>query len=389
MIKLDKIFNINEKVYCGSALVDLNQVFPITGNIDSLNLLFKPRTQKISEPGIYAIFFDDLLLYIGKYQGTSKDPFGGCVNRNRWCKHLATITLRGKKVSCKRATLTALKSDQKMKNKLDEVLGEFDENVFIGDRGCITVGPRIRFALDKWDIFRNLTNDDLSRFKFHYMSFEHDKEIDTAQYRRAISDLEDKFIGHFNPLLNVKGSDQSKTKIADINKYRDFLKSNLSLPEDGIGLGSLSDTSKIELNEDAYDIEDNNLLLFLKAMERKGIDSRFADTAISYLDSNTALDYYFTQIPDFRISGITGTYKNGNLIKRVLITIKIPKVGKQIKSNVLLPIEYLDESLLKFSRTVKDTLPTQIVIPFAELGNEHEFLNKILISIQNYYNLEK
>ena len=384
-MQLKEIFNINENIYIGADLIDLNEVLPISGNIDSLNLLFNPKTQKISEPGIYAIFFEDLLLYIGKYQGKSKDPFGGCVNRNRWCKHLATITLRGKKVSCKRATLTRIKSDKNFKNKFYEIFGEFDENVFIGDRGCITVEPRIKFALDKWSIFEKLTSHDLSRFKFHYISLQHDKEIDTEKYRKAISDLEEKFIGYFHPLLNVKGKDSSKTKIVDIDKYRDFLKSNLSLSENEHEVEELFKNSKSDLNKDAFDIEDNNLDLFFKVMERKGINPRFVDESISYLDSNTSLDYYFTHIPDFRISGSKETYKNGNIIKRVLITIKIPKVKKEIKLNALLPIEYLDKSLLRFSRTVKDTLPTEISIPFVELDNNSDLLSKVLVSIHKYH----
>jgi hypothetical protein len=384
-MQLKEIFNINENIYIGADLIDLNEVLPISGNIDSLNLLFNPKTQKISEPGIYAIFFEDLLLYIGKYQGKSKDPFGGCVNRNRWCKHLATITLRGKKVSCKRATLTRIKSDKNFKNKFYEIFGEFDENVFIGDRGCITVEPRIKFALDKWSIFEKLTSHDLSRFKFHYISLQHDKEIDTEKYRKAISDLEEKFIGYFHPLLNVKGKDSSKTKIVDIDKYRDFLKSNLSLSENEHEVEELFKNSKSDLNKDAFDIEDNNLDLFFKVMERKGINPRFVDESISYLDSNTSLDYYFTHIPDFRISGSKETYKNGNIIKRVLITIKIPKVKKEIKLNALLPIEYLDKSLLRFSRTVKDTLPTEISIPFVELDNNSDLLSKVLFSIHKYH----
>jgi len=391
MIMIKEKYKITEHTYLGSDLVDLNKVLPISGNVASLNLLFTPKTNKISEPGIYSIFFDDMLLYIGKYQGKSKDPFGGCVNRDRWCKHLATLTLRGKKVSCSLTTLINLENDIRNNSKLkvayDEIFGQFNRDVFVGDRGFVTVYPRVRFAMDKWSIFKNLTSDDLSRFKFHYISFSHDNDMETLTYREVISFLEEKLIEHFHPILNVKGKDPAKTKNIDIIRYKEFLNNNFSLEENKDKVKLALNNSRFEYNEDVSDFEKNNLNLFLNKMERNHINSKFIDEIIDYLDSYTTLDYYFTDIPDFRISGVIGKYKNGKIVKRVLTTIKILKIKKQVKFNVLLPIQCLDQSLLRFSRVVKNTLSTEIAIPFSDLNNNLDLLIKVLVSVQKYHDL--
>lgn len=387
MISYEDKYSINENTYLGSDLVNLIEVTPINGNIASLNILFKPKKAKISEPGVYAIFFDNKLLYLGKYQGTSKDAFGGCVNRERWCKHLATITLRGKKVSCKPSTLQKVKNEPNLKNAFYDSLGEFDEDVFVGDRGCITVLPRIQFAINNWKEFENMTSQDLARFKFHYISFENKKATSTAEYREVITDLEEKFIEKFHPLLNVKGKDPSKTKIVNIEQYQQFLKNNLTLLEKKNDIRNKFKNSKIYTDKDIFDIEHDNLNLYISYMEGRGLDPQFIEGPINYLDSDTSLNYYLTDIPDFRITGIIGAYKNGNPIRRVLITIKLPKKKRELKVNVLLPIEHLDRSLQKLSRTVRNTIPTEISIPFKKLNPHSDLLVRIISALKSYYNL--
>ena len=387
MISYEKKYSINENTYLGSDLVNLIEVTPINGNIASLNILFKPKMAKISKPGVYAVFFDNILLYLGKYQGTSKDAFGGCVNRERWCKHLATITLRGKKVSCKPSTLQKVKNEPNLKSAFYDFLGEFDEDVFVGDRGCVTVLPRIQFAINNWKEFENLTSQDLARFKFHYISFENKKATSTGEYREVITDLEDKFIEKFHPLLNVKGKDPSKTKIVNIEQYKLFLKNNLTPLEKKNDIRKKFKNSKIYTDKDIFDIENDNLNLFISFMEGRGLDPQFIEESINYLDSDTSLNYYFTDIPDFRITGIIGAYKNGNPNRRVLITIKLPKKKRELKVNVFLPIEHLDRSLQKLSRTVRNTIPTEISIPFMQLNTHSDLLVRIISALKSYYNL--
>ena len=72
------------------------------GNPVWMNVSFRVRRNNQFEfpgAGLYVIFLDEQLIYLGIYAGSKGDPYSGSALRDRWLKHVGTITFRGKKIS--------------------------------------------------------------------------------------------------------------------------------------------------------------------------------------------------------------------------------------------------------------------------------------------------
>ncbi len=59
-------------------------------------------------PGIYLLFYEGRLIYIGKFLGVRNAPFSGDVTSQRWWAHIGTITMRGHRVSFPKGSLARI-----------------------------------------------------------------------------------------------------------------------------------------------------------------------------------------------------------------------------------------------------------------------------------------
>lgn len=163
--------------------------------------------------GLYLMWFDDTLLYVGSFCGASS------VVKDRWSKHLSTITLRFKDVvlvSQRKPTLNVLLSDGHdddlehylniQKERLNKSYSDLATNrqlhaeVFnaaleisssspkdhlkhlLGD-GVNTSLQRVSVANQYWDQFRSLTPADISeRFAFDYFRINPDATDNDLSY---------------------------------------------------------------------------------------------------------------------------------------------------------------------------------------------------------------
>lgn len=135
------------KCFKASDLFDLK----INGDFP-LNCQFVPKssnTPALEKPGIYMLFFDQEIIYIGIAEN---EPF---VQRIK--KQLSIITLRGKSVCFNDACKTIVRSSQVLPK-------EFSTAVEQNNAGFETSKNRISFAEQNWDVFSTLNLDDLSRF---------------------------------------------------------------------------------------------------------------------------------------------------------------------------------------------------------------------------------
>lgn len=170
----------------------------------------------ITGPGIYGLYFDGALIYIGKYQGTKADVFGGDIAEQRWWKHIASITLRGHRLSIARRTIHAIANEQAAVVE-DSPVAHALRAVGTGlstDRGCSSGYNRVRFAIQHWSSFDQDGHWDsgqvLSRFTFVYVRF--DPRAGTAAnagfslapdtIRRRVSAVEHQLIRSYAPPCN-------------------------------------------------------------------------------------------------------------------------------------------------------------------------------------------
>jgi hypothetical protein len=51
----------------------------------------RPKKQ-LTGPGIYMLFYEGQLIYIGKYRGRAGDPFSGDIAHQRWWAHIGELS---------------------------------------------------------------------------------------------------------------------------------------------------------------------------------------------------------------------------------------------------------------------------------------------------------
>jgi hypothetical protein len=108
--------------------------------------------------GIYAIGFDNHLIYIGSYLGSGGQvaDFSGDVVRDRWWAHIGAITARGSKVHIAKRSLTSLKQELGVSHVMvDGFTKATNPQLLHKDAGDLAPLRRLRFAAQRsQDFFR-------------------------------------------------------------------------------------------------------------------------------------------------------------------------------------------------------------------------------------------
>ena len=191
-------------VFHGSEVIDVRQDRSLPGNPAFADLIFRPRRNLapsvVAGAGIYAIHFDGNLLYLGKFQGTKGNPFGGSVVDARWTKHVSTLSLRGRSISVPNQTITQLANSHGHHPAVVGIVGG-DRSVVSKDKGCISSLNRIRFAMQHWDAFADFNPGVLNRFQFLYGQIQ-PRIVNEDWIRGAVSDLERDLVAQLQPPCN-------------------------------------------------------------------------------------------------------------------------------------------------------------------------------------------
>ncbi len=213
----------------GSEVIDVRQDRPLPGNPGFADLVFRPRRNLapsvVAGAGVYAILFDGNLLYLGKFQGTTGNPFGGNVVDARWTKHLGTLSLRARRVSVPNQTIIELSSRHRDHPAVVGILGA-DRSVVSKDKGCISSLNRIRFAMQHWDAFADLNHRTLNRFQFLYAQLQ-PRAVSEDWIRGAVSDLERNLVAQLQPPCNGNVSAE-RSKDHTLEQTREALAAALS-----------------------------------------------------------------------------------------------------------------------------------------------------------------
>ncbi|WP_374297357.1 hypothetical protein [Sphingomonas sp.] len=144
-------------IYRAAELFTLQTVPAVEGKPAWMNLRARRRPQWLGEPpaltgpGIYGMFLDDRLAYVGIYAGHAQRPFGGSV-LDRWHKHVVYQTLRAPEVAFAASQLS------RILNALDgpaiaEIGACPEDEPLIGRHGGSCTFEKARFAVRHWDVF--------------------------------------------------------------------------------------------------------------------------------------------------------------------------------------------------------------------------------------------
>lgn len=188
----------------GPDVIDVRQDQPLPGNPGFADLVFRPRRNLapsvVAGAGIYAIHFDGNLIYLGKFQGTKGNTFGGSVVDARWTKHMGTLTMRGRRVSVPNQTIAELSSRHRDHPTVVGIM-QADRGFLSTDRGCISSLNRIRFAMQYWNAFADFNQGVLNRFTFLYGQIQ-PRAVNEDWIRGAVSDLERDLVAQLQPPCN-------------------------------------------------------------------------------------------------------------------------------------------------------------------------------------------
>lgn len=163
---------------------------------------------RVSGAGLYALCFDDRLVYLGSFLGVKNQTgFGnGNVAQSRWWTHVASISGRGHRVNVAKRTTNALEAEFGGDHPMVAGLVNARQPTIHQGAGCLAPLRRLRFAARHWDDFGsdNVTPDSvLNRFTFLYarVSPDHSHRGNDAK-RKAITAAEDTLIEALSPVCN-------------------------------------------------------------------------------------------------------------------------------------------------------------------------------------------
>ena len=166
--------------------------------------------------GIYAICFDDQLIYIGSFLGRGGITVGGLkaatfvgdVASGRWWQHFGSIIGRSHKLNVAPSTLAHLDEEFGPDHPMVVALRAVTPNLS-KDAGCLGARERLRFAARHFAEFSGEHVEPthvLPRFSYVYVRFDALPEgMNAYKLSRWIKDTETRLIESLHPAVNTAG----------------------------------------------------------------------------------------------------------------------------------------------------------------------------------------
>jgi hypothetical protein len=185
--------------------------------IKEKKIFFRKNNKKESYEGagIYAISFNNNLIYIGSYLGQNLDKninkaasASGDVAKDRWWKHIETMTARGHKLHTARGNLSTLQKELGNQHVMIDGFNCGEPSILHKSAGADAALRRLRFAAKNSSLFhnKNTTPEDvLKHFDFVYIRFDNiSNNTDSEILKKIIDKTEKKLIKQLAPLCNTK-----------------------------------------------------------------------------------------------------------------------------------------------------------------------------------------
>lgn len=186
-----------------SELFSVEERKPTRSGVLFLNWDIQPNdcACAIKGAGLYGLFFDDWLIYVGMYRGKGGNPNCGQVARDRWWAHIGSITMRGYRVSVPKRTRKMI-DDGQLARDLASGLSQGNE-LLCKDNGCCTSVNRMKFASSHWQEFKDADGSLLKRFKFLFVPAHFDdKKYSVTDFRAKLHCHEKQLIRNWSPTCN-------------------------------------------------------------------------------------------------------------------------------------------------------------------------------------------
>jgi hypothetical protein len=286
--------------YTAYELFDIEQSDAILGTPEWMNLIFRrkgDRGEDFGGPGIYACFYKNELIYIGKFLGKRENVFSGDVASMRWAKHIASFTLSGRKQSFSSRSLKKIAASKDCFPK--QGIGAADSVAMTRDRGIMSTYNRYLFAAQNWNCFQIIYSSDLEEFSFLYVRV---SVVDADSHeilRQRISHSEDILVNELRPRCNAVIEPGTHTEGLTSEKVEhhvigvvscSLFDGSLDMKECNVSAG----------NEEPEDISADALFLEnVESTSQNGI--KLLNKLIKKYGDKSGVEVHFSHVPDLRI----------------------------------------------------------------------------------------
>lgn len=297
------------QTYTASSLFKLTPAQPIQGHFQDSPFHFRNATSGVGVfggAGLYAIFYKDSLIYIGKFLGTRVDWTKGSILAARWVKHLKALTLLGRETSFSQKAWSRVQREiESSESAHPEPVKTLRLNIRASDSELMTMDMGCKVSFEKYLFAEQMRAengdpavalDDLDLLYVRYAGSQ-----DTSIVRERVTAAESEAIRKYRPRCNVLGSsgkpllerrDDVETTLAELMKNffsadlnlgkPDNVKEDQEIQED---MQELSDHGgEMPKFEERLDCSPEKLQKFVQAI-KDALDDR-SDAVISYTDTN-------------------------------------------------------------------------------------------------------
>jgi hypothetical protein len=164
--------------------------------------------------GLYACFFRDQLIYVGKYLGRKNAWQEGNVVAMRWIKHIGTFTMRERQLGFSQAAYREIgalcgQGENKAEQAVWDGFRASDRSVLVRETGCMTTLRRFLVALR----IRSETAGDPSLGEFCFVYTRATSDSSTSEQRKRVSEAEALILRSVHPEANTIANPSRPTRL--------------------------------------------------------------------------------------------------------------------------------------------------------------------------------
>lgn len=267
-----------------------------------------PKSLNLGGGGLYACFYRNNLIYIGKYLGRKNSFNSGDIVTSRWLKHLGTFTMQSRNLGFSKKALSNVlevvidgENAELIPQEVADGFKIAKHGVLQRETGCMTTFQRFVVSMDVWRNAKYPGKVDLDDFMFAYARIK--GQMSTEFARGLVSSAESYALERVHPPGNTIAN-RRLTELPDLSKISTFFEESLMATEPSTPLKFETNQDKLETNKTRLDeIEpEEELTLFEAAIEEAPVFAwEFIKMVQAYfIDLNNA-DIEFTNKPDMRV----------------------------------------------------------------------------------------
>jgi len=190
--------------YTAQELFDIKQSTSLLGMPSWANLRFTIKRKNMKQDfgglGLYGVFYENYLIYVGKFLGQKINPYGGDIRDARWSKHLGSLTLRARNLSFSKRSMDSIAQTNESIPK--GCLMQVSPDMLLRDRGCLSTLNRFLFGSQNWSSFSILNDSILEKFEFMYIKVQDGSSTETDM-RLSVSQAEVAVVMQLKPRCNA------------------------------------------------------------------------------------------------------------------------------------------------------------------------------------------